>query len=59
MAVFAAGLNAETGKIDKEEICEGVDYLGGIKSRIVVLVELSVGSMKLFFSGICTLLRTN
>ena len=49
MAVFAAGLNAEIGKIDKEEVCEGVYYLGGIWGRIVVLVELSVGSMKLFF----------
>ena len=43
MAVFAAGLNAEIGKVDKKEVCEGIDYLGGIWSGIVVLGGLSVG----------------
>lgn len=28
MALFSAGLNAEIGEVDKEEVCECVDYLG-------------------------------
>lgn len=42
MAVFAAGLNAEIGQVDKEDVCESVHYLGGIWRRVVVLMELSV-----------------
>ena len=42
MAVFAARLNANIGKVDEEEVCEGIDYLGGVWSGVVVLVELSV-----------------
>ena len=47
MAVFAAGLNAQVGKVDKEDVCEGVHYFGGIWRRVVVLMELSVGPMAL------------
>lgn len=48
MAIFAAGFNAEIGKVDKEEVCEGIDYFGGIRGRVVVLTELSVRPMYLF-----------
>ena len=51
MAVFAAGLNANVGKVDKEEICEGVYYFGGIWRRVVVLMELLVGPMALRWVG--------
>ena len=51
MALFAAGLNANVGEIDKEEICEGINYLCGIRGHVVVLVELSVGPTKLFQWG--------
>lgn len=30
MAVFAAGLYASVGEVDKEKVGEGIDYLGGI-----------------------------
>lgn len=49
--MFTAGLNAKVRKIDKEEVCEGIDYLGGIWGRVVVLVELSAGPMKVFWWG--------
>lgn len=42
MAVFAAGLNTQIGKVDEQEVCEGIDYLGGKWSRVVILMELSV-----------------
>ena len=51
MALFAAGLNAKVGKVDKEEICEGVQYFGGIWRRVIVLMELSVGPMGLRLVG--------
>lgn len=55
MAMFAAGLNAEIGKVDKEEVCEGIDYLGGVWGRVVVLwVELSVGQRELVWWGLQT-----
>ena len=54
MALFAAGLDAEVSKIDKEEVCKGVDYLCGIRGRVIVLVELSVGPMKWFQWGLQT-----
>ena len=44
VAVFAAGLDASVGKIDEEEVREGVDYLGGVRGCVVILAELSVGS---------------
>lgn len=43
MAMVAAGLNTPIGKKDEEEVREGINYLGGIWGRVVVLVELSVG----------------
>ena len=46
MTVFSTGLDANIGKVDEEEVCEGIDYLGGIWCRVVVLPELSVGSIK-------------
>lgn len=49
MALFAARLNAKIGKVDKEEVCEGVNYLGEIWGRVVVLMELSVGPMELLW----------
>ena len=52
MAVFAAGLNAKVGKVDKENICECVYYFGGIWRRVVVLMELSVGPMALGWVGL-------
>lgn len=42
MAVLAAGLNAQIGKVDEKEVCECVDYLSSIWGRVVILVELSV-----------------
>ena len=51
MAMLAAGLNAKIGIVDKEEVCQGIDYLGGIWSRVVVLVSLSVGPMELLWLG--------
>lgn len=43
MAVFAAGLNASEGEVDKEEVGEGIDYLGSIWGRVVILAGMSVG----------------
>ena len=37
MAVFAAGLNAQMGVVEEEEVGERVDYLGGIWGCVVVL----------------------
>ena len=37
MSLFPTGLDAQIGKIDEEEVCEGVHYLGGIRGRVVVL----------------------
>lgn len=54
MAMVAAGLNTPIGKVDKEEVREGVNYLGGIWGRVVVLVELSVGPMELFWWSLQT-----
>ena len=59
MTIFAAGLDTEIGKVDKEEIGEGIHYLGGGFRRVVVLTELSVVSMELFAGGFCGLLRTS
>ena len=42
MAVFAAGLDAQIGKVDEQEVCESVDYLGGEWCRVVILVKLSM-----------------
>ena len=52
MAVFAAGLNADIGKVDEEEVGEGVHYLGGVGGRIVILLELSVGGQRNYFGEI-------
>ena len=52
--MFTAGLNAKVRKIDKEEVCEGVDYFGSVRCRVVVLVELSAGPMKVFWWGLQT-----
>ena len=46
VAIFAAGLDASVGKIDEEEVREGVDYLGGVRGCVIILAELSVGSME-------------
>lgn len=42
VAMFAAGSDAQVGEVDEEEVREGVDYLGGVGSRVVILTtELS------------------
>ena len=51
MAVFAAGLNADAGQVDKEDICECVYNFGGIWRRVVILMVLSVGPMALSWVG--------
>ena len=37
VAVAAAGLDAQVGVVDEEEIGERVDYLGGVRGRVVIL----------------------
>ena len=59
VAVFAAGLDAPVGEVDEDEVREGVDYLGGVRGCVVILAELSVGSMGSIGWGVGKLLRTN
>ena len=51
MAVFAAGLNASVGEVDKEEVGEGIDYLGGIWGRVVVLTGTVSGANGMILVG--------
>lgn len=57
MAVFPAGLDAEIGKVDEQEVCEGIDYLGGVWGCVVILIELSVPRNRC--GRVCRLLRTS
>lgn len=62
VAMFAAGSDAQVGEVDEEEVREGVDYLGGVGSRVVILtMEQSAWGLQWSYlgGGICKLLRTS
>lgn len=52
VAIFAAGSDAQVGEVDEEEVREGVDYLRGVGSRVVILTtELSAWGLEWSYLG--------
>jgi len=52
------GVRKDNLQVDEKEICEGVDYLGGIEGRIVVLIAAIRGIWS-EIEGVSKLLHTN